>query len=626
MRAAIPIRNCRLVRMAGIRSLSMVLTMVLAACSGTEQPSPDTNSPPEEITVEEAMAKAFQGIGGRPALLDLKNFSIEAARERYMMGQGPEPGKGLFRVSTSDVSVRYDISGERLRLDFAHTNHYRMTREVTELIDKQSGFVMGSDDFYLQKEPVQMAINPDRRAAVLRTERLLNPHILLQALASNSRPASLVKTPPATHGRRFSADEVFPVSFSRIRVSGRRTIVTNDQWLQRWQGSEFFEQSIEDFEVDSKWLDRQLENDVQVADHIRLTVEDDVYPITLWIDRTSGRITKLTTMEHDVVYGDVPLEITYRDWQTFDGVYFPMDIKMFIAGAPAMKVKRSEVAVNPTFDAGIFTPPEGVTYQHDEDRASRGARLSQTLQGFSYTGASSRAVGRPEIVAKELADGVYLLDAIPTDAVLVLVVEQSEGVVVVEPGFFDLKGEAIIDWISERFPGKPITHAIVSHSHSDHAGGIRPYMAEGAAIVVHEAGRDYYETQFKRPKSTILPDALDRNPAPVNITTVAADKPFRIDDPQRPVVVYPVKTGHITDMVMIALEKERILYAGDLYISALARFVRAGITRDPSTEAAHSAVELEAAIRANGLQGVTLVGSHDSEPVEYSVLASYVEP
>ncbi|GIT34798.1 MAG: hypothetical protein Ct9H300mP4_11170 [Gammaproteobacteria bacterium] len=67
-----------------------------------------------------------------------------------------------------------------------------------------------------------------------------------------------------------------------------------------------------------------------------------------------------------------------------------------------------------------------------------------------------------------------------------MVVEQANGVVVIEPGMNDLKGEEIIKWIGKRYPGKPVTHLIVSHHHNDHGGGIRPYVASGATLVVHK--------------------------------------------------------------------------------------------------------------------------------------------
>ena len=78
--------------------------------------------------------------------------------------------------------------------------------------------------------------------------------------------------------------------------------------------------------------------------HHRLVIEDEVCPIILFIDAESGRIAKLKTMEWDVVYGDVPLEVNYHEWQSVNGVYFPSRIQMSYGGAPRIDVARSQVA------------------------------------------------------------------------------------------------------------------------------------------------------------------------------------------------------------------------------------------------------------------------------------------
>jgi glyoxylase-like metal-dependent hydrolase (beta-lactamase superfamily II) len=91
-----------------------------------------------------------------------------------------------------------------------------------------------------------------------------------------------------------------------------------------------------------------------------------------------------------------------------------------------------------------------------------------------------------------------------------MVIEQDNGVVVVEPGMNDLKGEEIIKWIKTNIPNKPLTHLVVTHHHNDHGAGIRPYIAEGTALVVHETAEEFYRAQINRPKSSVVVDALDR--------------------------------------------------------------------------------------------------------------------
>ncbi|MBT6959648.1 MAG: MBL fold metallo-hydrolase, partial [Rhodospirillaceae bacterium] len=189
---------------------------------------------------------------------------------------------------------------------------------------------------------------------------------------------------------------------------------------------------------------------------------------------------------------------------------------------------------------------------------------------------------------------------------------------------FDLKGEAIVEWVEENMPGKSITHVVVSHHHSDHSGGTRPYIAAGASAVVHETAIEFYEGLLGRTNSTIMPDALDRNPAKANIIAVSADEPYVIEDAARPVTIYPVVSGHTTDMIIVGLEKQEILYSADLYVGAMARLLRVGVNMPLTGEASQSALELNAAIDATGATFKTLVGSHDSEPVSYADFKTYL--
>lgn len=571
------------------------------------------------------LEKALEGIGGRTALEGLNTLYIEDYRERYAMGQGPEPGLGHFRMTRTEAAASYKLEDEKFRLDFVHTNHYERSREVTELVIGQSGYLIGLDDFYLQREPGIRVMRSDRWAVAKKSERLLNPHFLLRDVLTTPSSASLAEEHlTGAGGARIIEDKVFPVTFVRDRPTGKRNVIANDTWVNRWQGEEFYDLSINELEIDNEWLQRWRAAIALNGNYHQIEIQDDIHPITLHLNEETGRIDRLSTMEHDMVYGDVPLEVTYKDWQQQGSVYFPNHIWVSLAGIPYLEVTRSKVIVNPKFEADKFMAPEGVSYVHDDVLASRGASVSQLVRSFTSAGSPEKALGRPRIDSQELAEGVYLLEGTPSDAVFTLAIELERGVVIVEPGSFDLKGEAIIDWVMENIPGKSIAYVIVSHHHSDHSGGVRPYAAAGASVVVHEAAARFYEDLLGRPKATIMPDALDRNPVKANIITVSAEEPLRIDDEARPVTIYPVVSGHTTDMVIVGLEKQEILYSADLYIGAMARLLRMGVNMPLTGEASQSALELDAAIDATGIAFKTLVGSHDREPVSYSDFKVYL--
>ena len=588
---------------------------IVISCQQAEPVSP---------SVSELVALAVNGIGGEEALANLNGFSVRGERDYFIMGQGPEPGHGIMQRPRTSVQVRYDLAGQQLRLDLISSFPARAggydKLESTELIVGQSGYLNAADFLGIQKRRDKPS-TPDRTAGTLKTERLLNPHVLLSEALKNpssvSIPADDADQPT---GRLFTDADVFPVTLDRVRQTGKRTLTVTTDWLERSEGTRFHDLMVEKTQVDNDWLSRWHEDtQINEADHHQLVIEDDVYPITLFISKESGHISKLRTMEWDVVYGDIPLDVNYYDWQAVDGVYFPNRIQMSMGGAPRIDVKRSETVINPDFGDTTFTPPEGVEYQHDEEIAARARRVSQSLLMFGFAG-----VGRPAIESIELRPGMYLLYASPVDGIYTFVVEQDKGIVVMESGQNDLKGEEIINWIGEKYPDKPISHLIVSHHHNDHAAGIRPYIAAGATLVVHAAAVDFFKAQTSRPPSRVLQDALDRDPGTAKIVGVPSDEPYRIDDAQQPVVIYPLEMGHVSDMLYAVVEREKLIYAGDLYVSGLARDLRAGKKRPANILPFHSAVSLAEGIKAHDLDVTTLVGSHDRQPVTYTDLLNYI--
>jgi len=579
-----------------------------------------------QIDAAEVLQLAIDGLGGREVLQNINAISLETVRRSYIPGQGLEPGSGFMTNSATRARITYDIAGKRQRSEIVLETISNQELVRTELIDGHVGFIIGTAD---NIGALQDRVNPigvDQVASTKKTERLLNPYLLLkEALVDTSLISAADQDYAEFSGRRFNEDEVFPITVARERQSGRRTLIANENWINRLQGTEFFDAAVQDYETDSEWLSRWHDsNAVDPSTHVQLRIADDDYPIFLNIDLETGRISKLQTLQWDVIYGDVPLEVTYHDFQDFDGVILPTHIMMSYGGAPSMDVRRSNVTVNPTIDEADFALPTDISYQPNAEVAERGRIVSRSLFAFGFAGA-----GRPTIGSVEIDTGVYLVYAEPIDSVYTMVVEQEEGIVVFEPGMNDLKSEEIIRWSGQRFPDKPITHLFISHFHNDHSGGFRPYVAAGAALVVHEEGTEFYKAQVDRPKSKFLTDALDRNPSEAKIISVPADETHRIEDSVRPIVVYPLENAHTSDMIFAVIENQGILYAGDLYISAIARMLRAGLDRPPGTPDTripfHAAVSLAKTIDEHKLDVPVLVGSHDIDPVPYSELMAYLE-
>ena len=576
---------------------------------------------------EKAFNLALESIGGADMIQGLDEYLIKSERDEYIMGQGPEPGKGMMLLAAPTTNVSHKLSQNAIRVDLITTLAAReggyITREVNTLLVGDEGYLSEDDPMGIVKEKDKV-LTPDKAAAAMKTERLLNPHLLINEVLNDSSLLVDVDASSAdkNEGWRYKENEVFPVTVDRLRQTGLRTLVANKEWEQQASQKEFFPKMINKTLIEPDWLDKWKANtEIDENDYLTFSIKDKVYPITFYVNKDSGLIAKISTMEWDVVYGDIEIEVKFDNWDFSQEIPFPMTVRMSQGGAPRWEIRRDSVEINPGFSEDHFDQPPGLKYIHNESFAQRGWEISQTMRMFTLSGAY-----RPELKWTALADGIHYLSALPLDGIYTLIVEQENGVVVIEPGMNDLKGEEVAKWIYANIPNKPITHIIPTHHHNDHGAGIRPYIAEGADLVVHESAVDFYRAQIDRPKSSVVIDALDRLDDRNNevITGVSPDEPYVIDDPQRPVIVYPVLNGHTEDMTVALIGNVNMLYAGDLYVSGVARDKRSGTKRGPNVVPYHSAISLNEAIKEFNIPADILLGSHDVEPVSYQDLIDYI--
>ena len=282
------------------------------------------------------------------------------------------------------------------------------------------------------------------------------------------------------------------------------------------------------------------------VNHHRLVVEDEVFPITLYVNAETGQLTKVSTMEADHLTRDTELEFFYADWQPIDGgLLFPTEVKIAFGGHTVHERTRSSIEVNPALDSSLFEFPQGAAPVFDAALAMRGKLTHEYLQMFAGLG-FPRDGFQVEVTATEIAEGVHHLTGGSHHSMLI---EQENGIVIAEAPLHPERGEAIIEWVESQFPGKPITHVISSHHHADHSAGLRAFVAHGTTIVLHEAAQPLFEAVFQAP-STLLPDALENNPVAATIETVPAGGSYTIPDASRPVDVHSVENPHAEDFVV----------------------------------------------------------------------------
>jgi glyoxylase-like metal-dependent hydrolase (beta-lactamase superfamily II) len=135
--------------------------------------------------------------------------------------------------------------------------------------------------------------------------------------------------------------------------------------------------------------------------------------------------------------------------------------------------------------------------------------------------------------------------------------------VVIEAPLSEQRSDAVMAAVRERFPGRRITAVINTHTHFDHAGGLRAYVAAGVPVVTHARNAAYYQRAWAAPR-TLNPDRLAESRRKPKFRPFTGS--LLLDDPLRPIGLHEiVGSGHNDAFVMVYLPKEKLLVEADAW-------------------------------------------------------------
>jgi glyoxylase-like metal-dependent hydrolase (beta-lactamase superfamily II) len=265
------------------------------------------------------------------------------------------------------------------------------------------------------------------------------------------------------------------------------------------------------------------------------------YMLTGYIN-SDGMVARVETHVENNLAGDLLVENVYSNYQDVDGVMVPMTMEQHRAGGALFGVDATAATVNPENVAELVTPPPPAA-------GGRGGR------GGGGGGGGDDA---PASVAEQLGEGVYLLHT----AYQSLVVEFADYVVVFESGAAAAVGEQILGEVAVLFPDKEIRYLITSHPHSDHTGGVVPFVRAGVTILTQEDNVDFLTRIFSNPR-TLLGEAT-MNPSVEGV----GDMMILEDDTNR-LELYHVPNGHTDGMLIAFHPGTGVLLQADFTLTTL---------------------------------------------------------
>jgi glyoxylase-like metal-dependent hydrolase (beta-lactamase superfamily II) len=239
-------------------------------------------------------------------------------------------------------------------------------------------------------------------------------------------------------------------------------------------------------------------------------------------------VERVETWIANPMLGDMKIEAIYGDYKDFGGVKFPTHIVQRSGSYPVLDIAVSEVTPNVALNLEV---PASV----------------------------KQAAPAPPLVAEKVSDGIWI---VPGNAKSV-VVEFRDHVVVIDAPETEARSMASIDAIKKAIPNKPVRYVINTHSHFDHSGGLRTYVAEGATIVTHAANIPFFEEIWSNPR-TIAPDRLSKSGRKPVFEGIVGSRTFR-DDTREMVVYHYAGNMHNPGLLMVHLPKQRVLIEADSY-------------------------------------------------------------
>ena len=151
----------------------------------------------------------------------------------------------------------------------------------------------------------------------------------------------------------------------------------------------------------------------------------------------------------------------------------------------------------------------------------------------------------------------------------------DDGVVVFDALGTPALGAALLGRIRE-ITKQPVRRVVVSHYHSDHFYGLQAFQEAGAEVWAHRAVRDYLATdapgeRLAERRASLAPWVTDEARIVAPDRLVDGETVFRLGG--LTFRLLPAGHAHTTEDMMMLVEEEGVLFAGDLVFAGRVPFV-----------------------------------------------------
>ena len=269
-------------------------------------------------------------------------------------------------------------------------------------------------------------------------------------------------------------------------------------------------------------------------------IRPDNQQLALSFDAQTRLLTKYGYLYADPITGDSEIAQTYSNYHGVGKLKLPGTRVLYNSGGAIQEAEYTDIQINTKPAESVFQGPDG----------------------FEKLDAPP-ATPPPPAVSK-IAEDVYVLNGLNGGTHNVMFVAFNDYVLVVEAPEQIIYGNNSVQAlakIKEIVPNKPIRYLVLTHHHSDHAGGFREYVAEGVTIVTTASNKSVLE-KAAAVESSLLPKLSSQNKLKIE---VVENKKRVFQDDKHVLELYDIGPNpHANEILVAYLPKEKILFQADM--------------------------------------------------------------
>ena len=287
----------------------------------------------------------------------------------------------------------------------------------------------------------------------------------------------------------------------------------------------------------------------------------------LWIDNNTHLPTHVSYWDSNPSYGDVNVVTRFSNWQAADGILVPMLIEQSYHDELLIRIERQSVDFNLSFIQDPYSIPHELSAPLDNRAYQIGLKYSQWFHRYLLVGIpfDLNQFTTDSVFLQPVGNGVFYLQGFTHHS---LIVEMDDYLILFDPVLLEERTQVVLPLIKQQWPNKKIKYVIPTHFHTDHSGGLRGYVADGAKLVTIENNKKFYKDVLKA-KHIIYPDLLSLVHSKARMLELDDKDNYILEDGNRRVHLLQIDNRHAPGLIVPYIEDEKMIFVSDLYSPGL---------------------------------------------------------